>query len=292
MISLYINHKNEFEISNLIKIFFFRDKINILENKEEFDKIDSNNTIKILSLIEGDKLKSRIEYKNQNIGFDLDINEVDILESDQEKRQKIGIRRSLYEALIKYSGKNMNWGILTGVRPVKIVHHLQELGYNKQDIRDLLLREYRLSKEKAELIMGIADLEKDIIYPLDKNRYSLYIGIPFCPTRCSYCSFTSNRYDEKLADKYLDYLEYEIKRVSELLIDKKLNTVYIGGGTPTALNLQQLDRLLKKLKENFPIENKEFTVEAGRPDTIDREKLELLREYGVNRISINPQTMN
>ena len=300
MIFLYTNHNNDFEICNLIKAFFFRAEIKVLKDREEFETLKrtekncDNRSIFIESFIRNGKAVSEVSIGERTERTEEDIEKTDILEDNELKREKISTRKSLYNVLERFTETPPKWGILTGVRPVKIYHTLREKGFSEEEIRKTLMREYRLEEEKAGLVMKIGSLERDIIYPLDKDRYSLYIGIPFCPTRCSYCSFTSNKYDEKKADKYIDYLEREMEEVSEMLSSggKVLDTVYIGGGTPTALNNGQLERVLKKLRECFKGGYREFTVEAGRPDTIDYDKLKLMKDYGVDRISINPQSMS
>ena len=171
-----------------------------------------------------------------------------------------------------------------------------EEGCTRKDILDEFTVKHLASEEKALLALNVASTEKDILESLDyKNGYSLYIGIPFCPTTCLYCSFTSYSlasYKDKV-DRYLDALIKEMEYVSELCKDKRLDTVYFGGGTPTTLEPYQLDRLLNALYRLFPMENvRELTVEAGRPDSITLDKLSVLKKYGVERISINPQTMN
>lgn len=205
-------------------------------------------------------------------------------------------KKNLYIQLSKETGKTLPWGFLTGVRPSKIAYTMLEEGCTRKDILDEFTVKHLASEEKALLALNVASTEKDILESLDyKNGYSLYIGIPFCPTTCLYCSFTSYSlasYKDKV-DRYLDALIKEMEYVSELCKDKRLDTVYFGGGTPTTLEPYQLDRLLNALYRLFPMENvRELTVEAGRPDSITADKLSVLRKYGVERISINPQTMN
>lgn len=190
---------------------------------------------------------------------------------------------------------DLPWGILTGIRPVKIVTGLMEKGQDEAYIRDYLKKTYSVSEEKIDLSLHIAKNELNILKDIDyKNGYSLYIGIPFCPSTCAYCSFTSysiTKY-QNIVDSYLEALFKEIDFTSNKFKYKKLNTVYIGGGTPTSLNAVQLDALLSKIKSSFDLSDLlEFTVEAGRPDSITREKLEVLTKHETDRISINPQTM-
>ncbi len=187
------------------------------------------------------------------------------------------------------------WGTMTGVRPVKIVMDQVLGGIGLQEIKKSLEDIYCLDPVKAELAMQIAVREAKLLANVDyENGYSLYIGIPFCPTTCSYCSFTSYPFDRygSLADAYLDALEKEMEYSSHIFSDRKLTSIYIGGGTPTSLSAIQLGRLLKSLCKYFPVGNGiEFTVEAGRPDSITEEKLKVIYGYGARRISVNPQTM-
>ena len=165
----------------------------------------------------------------------------------------------------------------------------------KEEIFGFLKEQYCVGNKKAQIAYESAGREKALLDQLDcKNGYSLYAGIPFCPSICSYCSFSSSPIAEwkNQVDRYLDAMIKELKATAKLMQGKSLDTVYIGGGTPTTLEADQLDRLLGTIRENFDLEHVlEFTVEAGRPDSITREKLEVIRKYPVTRISVNPQTM-
>lgn len=205
------------------------------------------------------------------------------------------LKRGLYEMLSAFTGKKLPWGTLTGIRPTKIPMKFLEEGKSREEIHDYMRETYYVSDEKIELSMDIARRELALLQKIDyENGYSLYIGIPFCPTTCLYCSFTSYPLTSwaKRVDRYLDALEKEIDFVAVKFAHKHLNAIYIGGGTPTTLEPYQLDRLIRKIKCSFDLSDcLEFTVEAGRPDSITREKLEVLRRHGISRISINPQTM-
>ncbi len=208
---------------------------------------------------------------------------------------KNAIKTALYGLLSDYCKVELPWGTLTGIRPTKIPMKMLEEGRSRGEIRRFMRETYQTSAEKIELSIDIAKRELSMLRRLDyENGYSLYIGIPFCPTTCLYCSFTSyplSMWREKV-DAYLEALEREMDFVAEKFAAKKLNTIYIGGGTPTTLEPDQLDRLITKIKSSFDLSHcLEFTVEAGRPDSITREKLEVLRRHGISRISINPQTM-
>ncbi len=191
----------------------------------------------------------------------------------------------------------MPWGILTGIRPVKIAMKLLKSGMSEEAVVAYFKSEYEATEAKARLAVDIAKTEKPIIDGMKENGISLYIGIPFCPTRCLYCSFVTNSIfrSKSLIPDYLDCLDREIERTAQIVKDNNqiIESVYIGGGTPTTLEASQLDRLIGKLYSSFDLSKiKEFTVEAGRPDTINEEKLRVLKNQNVDRISINPQTMN
>ena len=208
---------------------------------------------------------------------------------------KNALKNALYEMLSSYCGMELPWGTLTGIRPTKIPMKLLEEGKGREEIHAYMKDTYQASDEKIDLSIEIAERELKMLQKLDyKDGYSLYIGIPFCPTTCLYCSFTSyplSMWASRM-DEYLDALEKEIDFVAVKFAKKHLNTIYIGGGTPTTLEPYQLDRLIRKIKCSFDLSHcLEFTVEAGRPDSITREKLEVLKKHHISRISINPQTM-
>lgn len=215
--------------------------------------------------------------------------------SDSDKAYKDEFKKFLYICLCEETGKELPWGNLTGIRPTKIAMGMLENGQSDDEILEYMKKEHFVSAEKAELSLDIAKREKSLLDTLHyENGYSLYIGIPFCPTTCLYCSFTSYpicSWKTKM-DQYLDAVFKEIDFVAEAYKDKILDTVYIGGGTPTTLEAEELDRLISKVKSAFNFESvKEFTVEAGRADSITYEKLKVLKKHNVSRISVNPQTM-
>ncbi|MGN0380180.1 MAG: coproporphyrinogen dehydrogenase HemZ [Butyrivibrio sp.] len=217
-------------------------------------------------------------------------------DTDDKKLIRNRLKRELYDIFSKLTGKILPWGTMTGIRPVKIPTHLMEQGYDDDYITAHLEKEYYISPRKAKLSLQVAHTEQKLLSEIDyENGCSLYVGIPFCPTTCLYCSFTSYPLSmwKNRVDEYLDALLKELAFLAEYLKGKKLNSVYIGGGTPTTLLPYQLDRLITFIEENFDLSiMKEFTVEAGRPDSIDRDKLMMLRKHNIGRISINPQTMN
>lgn len=212
-----------------------------------------------------------------------------------EAENKRAFGEAFYRYLCEMTGRELPWGNLTGIRPTKIAMTMLEEGKSGEEILRFLQEEHFVSEEKALLSIDIAGRERKILAPIDyENGYSLYIGIPFCPTTCLYCSFTSYpivSWKEQAGD-YLSALEKEIDVTAKLYRDKKIDTIYIGGGTPTTLEPGELERLFGRLEAAFDLTGlKEFTVEAGRADSITAEKLAVLKTHGVTRISVNPQTM-
>lgn len=241
-------------------------------------------------LLMEDWYRIRIYRKGELIGS-ADADNVD----SERKAFRNSVARAVYGVLEREVGHGLPWGILTGVRPTKLVYEALSEGQSEDEIRAMLRREYLCSEQKIATSLTIASREKAILDEMDyRNGYSIYVGIPFCPTTCAYCSFTSYPLAKygKLSDDYLDALEKEIRFLGKCRPKRRLSTVYIGGGTPTALNETQLERLLRMVRDYLPMEEAlEYTVEAGRPDSVTERKLQLLKEYGVTRISINPQTM-
>lgn len=215
----------------------------------------------------------------------------DKLNDDNEKYVKRTAKLAIYVAMSEYFQKSMPWGALTGVRPTKMALEYYENSENFDYVKDCLIKEYYLQEDKAQLLVDI--LKNQVPINIDEKTVDFYVHIPFCTSRCSYCTFLSLEIDkaEKFVKPYIETLKDEIIFTKELLRRKgyKVANIYVGGGTPTSLSAQQLDYILCELKE---IGAKEFTVEAGRPDTITKEKLDILQKNGVTRISINPQTFN
>ncbi len=280
----------EYDVWTLVRAFY--NNTDVLTNPDEIEKATIDNKIEFT--IDVKVTNSRVSVK---INEDTAILYEEKLENSDRKEVKNILKRNLYRALMKKSGKELPWGVLTGIRPVKLAVGLIEKNENisdeelKRDLKDT----YFISDEKLELSLEIAKNEIELLKDIDyKDGYSLYVGIPFCPSTCLYCSFTSypiSKYKD-MTDAYVSALEKEIDYAANEFKFKTLNSVYIGGGTPTTLSAEQLDRLLSKLKSSFDMtHSKEFTVEAGRPDSITREKLEVLKKHDVSRISINPQTM-
>ncbi|MCI6811594.1 MAG: coproporphyrinogen dehydrogenase HemZ [Lachnospiraceae bacterium] len=219
----------------------------------------------------------------------------ELVPGEEKSKIKSRLKQLLYRLLSSYTGKKLPWGNLTGIRPVKIAYGLLEEGWSHQEIIAHMQSYYDASEEKAKLGVDIAERERRILAGLHAEKgYSLYVGIPFCPTTCLYCSFTSYPIGQwkKKVEAYLTALEKEMDYLAEAFRGKVLDTVYIGGGTPTTLEPGELTRLFTALQERFDFSSvKEFTVEAGRADSITKEKLQVMKAFGADRISVNPQTM-
>lgn len=278
----------EYDIHSLIKAFFPEENVSATAEDKKYDE-EITLTFQICY---GEK-EIFIAWDGMTSGKKGEVSfEVDFSDRQATKNQ---LKQKLYQVLTDITGEKLPWGTLTGIRPTKIPMKLLEEGKSKAEIRSYMKDTYFASDEKIELSIDIAERELEILKKIDyENGYSLYIGIPFCPTTCLYCSFTSFplvSWRTKV-DSYLDALEHELDYVAVKFGKKHLNSIYIGGGTPTTLEPYQLDRLIRKIRCSFDLSDcLEFTVEAGRPDSITREKLETLKKWGITRISINPQTM-
>lgn len=278
--------KFEYELSLVIGLFFRDYEI----ATSEYGAYDG-----ILSVLTkpDDSIEMTLEY------IDLVPNRVvysECVVSNSESNFKQEVKRAVYRALSQVRESISPWGILVGIRPVKIVHECMDQGMDEKAIVDLMKSLYLVKAEKIQLLIEVANKERPYLYPVDQKSVSLYLSIPFCPTRCVYCSFPSNpiKQKSKWVDPYVDHLikemEYAVDQVykSGRLID----CVYIGGGTPSSLSEAQLERLLGAMNKSIRFDEvKEYTVEAGRPDTITLEKLMVFKKYGVDRVCVNPQTM-
>lgn len=278
--NLYVkNHNYWFELENLTRLFFPNEKINVFK---EFKSTQSPYIYTGLS----DKITVEVDingYKKKAV-------------ADTASDNELVTAQLLYGLLSEYCGYSQPWGVLTGVRPVKLLRRLeQELG--EKGACDKFLNDFYVSEEKLRLAKTTEINEKKILDLSKDNSFSLYVGIPFCPSRCSYCSFVMSSVEraKKLIEPYVELLCEEIKHTAQIAskLGLRLETVYFGGGTPTTLSAEQLDKIIRTVKGSFDMSScREFTVEAGRPDTVDIERLTALKENKVDRISINPQTVN
>ena len=211
--------------------------------------------------------------------------------------ESLAVGKALFAAGKEMLGHIPPWGILTGIRPAKIAGNLIQEGNGIIKTKKILRDEYFLSHQKAALAVSVAQSESKLIKKLDKNSCSLYISIPFCPSRCSYCSFVSYTTKRLLSmvDEYIDALISDLNETFDIIdeLGMRISCIYIGGGTPTTLSVLQLKKLLSVISSRTDVSLlDEFTLEAGRPDTITKEKLAVAKEYGVTRISVNPQTLS
>ena len=281
--NLYVkNHNFHFELENLTRLFFPNEKITVIRDFSEpqppyiYTEVSDKITISV------------------NIGsFNKSETAVKKLTDDDNELVSAQL---LYKLLCDFTGLTQPWGILTGVRPVKLLRRLAEESGEEQAVKKFE-KDFFVSNEKIALSRETEHNERKILELSKPESFSLYVGIPFCPSRCSYCSFVMASIEraEKLIEPYTKLLCEEIKRTAEIAnkLGLRLETVYFGGGTPTTLSAEQLDTVLRTVNKSFDMSTcREFTVEAGRPDTIDIAKLFALKENKVDRISINPQTVN
>jgi len=267
--------------------------VNVINGEEWVCKVDYYNNIARLESInnlDASGIKPQYTCKRQVSADDMKKPGGKLLKS-----KKILAGACIADVLSKVAGKLLPYGSLTGIRPVKLAMLCVEDGLDKSSAVKHLVKTTSMNEEKASLLYDIAVVERPFIN-IDPKSVHLYIGIPFCKSRCLYCSFTSypmERY-RSLIPAFLHALEKEIRFVKKMVSQNnlKIKSVYIGGGTPTALENSNLNRVLQLVNESFDIDNAEFTVEAGRPDTITYEKLKTMKMNNVTRISINPQTMN
>lgn len=289
MIGISFNQKEfEYDAYTLLKAFFPKEEVQMFYVQEEEVPADLEH---LISIEYGEQVHIRIQW-----GDTLLEGQETYEQTEDRKIRKNKLKQVLYKLLSQLTGQTLPWGNLTGIRPTKIAMGLIESGMSNAQAAEYMRNTYFTSKEKTALAITIANRERELLKDIDYEKgYSLYVGIPFCPSICLYCSFSSSplqRWKDQV-DAYLDALLKELDFISEAMKDRTLDTIYIGGGTPTTLEPEQLERLLGHINARFQVyQVKEYTVEAGRPDSITREKLQAIRKFPVTRISVNPQTMN
>ena len=282
MILIIDSHPFRYEMEALCRMFLHGRELKITEEAEIPPKEDY-----IYTALEGDEItvKAKIDGKYAEA------------KRTAENEHARNMELAVFGVLTEILSIRQKWGVLTGIRPVKLAMQLHDMGLSEEEIRKKLKEERLVSDEKLDLLLTTMEHELEIRASSRPNSVSLYISIPFCPSRCSYCTFTSHSVEKaaKLIPQYVELLCGELKDIAVLIdeIGLHLETVYMGGGTPTVLTAKQLDRVLSTVNESFDMTGvRELTVEAGRPDTITAEKLAVLKKNGVGRISINPQTMD
>ena len=275
MIKVKLNNEQfTYDVYQMINLFFLFPDIKFVEENYDFNVEVKENVVEVQSSSES---------------FEYIINKSNKLKEE--------VKKAVFLYFSKDTTRDLPWGTLIGIRPSKKALELLQEGI-PEDIIIAEFKEKHVTREdKAQLCIDVAKFERNIVNK-NKDNISVYIGMPFCPTRCLYCSFASNPIEscKKIVDPYIEALSHEIEKISNYINEKKLNIecVYFGGGTPTSVNNEQFELIMKHIHEAFIQHNnvKEFTVECGRPDSITFEKLSTMKKYGVHRISINPQTMN
>ena len=298
----------EYDIQALFKSFYPEEEARVVADSSEvkdkslFDMVPfarityEESGMQVEFPEDGERGTYRLDYNDKSDSRHVERDKVKQTDIDQMNAdRKKACKQFIYACLVKRTGRTLPWGNLTGIRPTKIAMGMLDAGKSRDEIAAFMRDTHMVSEKKIALGIEIAERERALLKALHyEDGYSLYIGIPFCPTTCLYCSFTSfpiSGWKERVAD-YLSTLEKEMDYVAKVYRDKVLDTVYIGGGTPSSLSAGELDRLLSKLTQTFDMSKvQEFTVEAGRADSITPEKLKVLYGHGVTRISVNPQTM-
>lgn len=301
----FLGHNYEYEARNALRVFDLNIDC-VIKNIEEIGKIgetgfEINEGAVLISVLEerrsiavgkaffylDGKLLYKAEYKSSKIFLECD---------DPKKLKKILIEKSIHSVLKKYYKVTPDYGILTGVRVIKILVAAKRYGRTDDEADTILRNTYEVTDDKIKLLHDILSIEEKYMGEKNKKNYNLYLGIPFCPSKCSYCSFTSftNCKEDKI-NEYIKTLIYETEETIKMALKKGLNlhTVYVGGGTPSVLNESQINEIFNSIRKYYNFsEIEEVTFEAGRPDTLTERKLACLKGNGVTRICINPQTMN
>ncbi len=276
---LVVNHKFHYEMEKLVRIFLPNEKIQVV-----YEMCDDYNLLTEV----GEQIKVTASFD--------DFNKTMTAPLCEDNEMQMG--RMVYSLFGEYTGFYPKWGVLTGVRPSKLLINTEK-NLGREKAYEYFKNDLLVTDKKYNLARTVADYEERIIKTSKSNSFSLYVSIPFCPSRCSYCSFVShsveNEKAKNLLPQYVELLAKELEITGEIAknIGVSLESIYIGGGTPTTLSAKQLEIIINAIKNNFDLSScREFTVEAGRPDTITEEKLSVLKNSPVDRISINPQTFN
>lgn len=291
--TLYLNgHTYKYELEHLIKMFFPLIRLGIV-----YDETEGDSNAVVTTRSEGEvetSLTVTVRYEGKT---EIRIAAVARNRSDYsaECEQVFGVM--IYEILAAMTGVSPKWGILTGIRPVKLVTARLDEGEADEAIIKSFERDYKVFPQKTKLLLETAKVERQMLSGGTEKDFSLYLSIPFCPSRCSYCSFVSHSVEQakKLIPDYIATLRREIRETGKIAAELglTLKSVYFGGGTPTVLSAEQLTVLFREVQQSFDLSLlREYTVEAGRADTITEEKLQAIKQAGASRISINPQTFD
>lgn len=275
----------KYEIEAITKIFIPAERFDFSHVKTDTEYLDEYISAEKDNL----NLKVSVKYSGKY--------EEGFFTAENDEQCEHELCRLLFHILKKITGINAPWGIMTGIRPVKKAVELLESGIDENTAKKILAEKYEITQKKLDLAFDTARNQIPILHKIDKKAVSLYISIPFCPTRCSYCSFVSHSINQafKLIPDYINCLCREIKIISYIIRESNINvdTIYFGGGTPTSVSAEQIEAVMKTVSESFDLKNvREYNFEAGRADTITEEKLRIIKKYGADRISVNPQTFN
>lgn len=285
-LSIILSGNNfKYEIESVTKLFIPAERFDFTHTESDTDFLDEY----ILCKSDNADLKVIIKYAGQYKELS---GSAEIYQHREHE-----LCRLLYHGLKSITGINPPWGLITGIRPVKMVTGMLKVPFDEDKIKSFLTNEYEVSDKKLRLAFDTAKNQIPILDKIDAGAVSLYISIPFCPTRCSYCSFVSHSIESafKLIPEYIECLCREIRIIADMIKENniRVDTIYFGGGTPTSISAKQIEAVMKTISENFDLNNiREYNYEAGRADTITEEKLRVIKAYGADRISINPQTFN
>ena len=281
-----IGHDHSYGVENILQIFY------PLERNLELKEAYTDYTYYLESELTETYATARLIKDGEVEGVytsGINANYLGLSLSEQKIIDR-AIKESIYTLMRKHTRKTSPWGLLTGIRPVKLVREIAQ-SHSPAEVKAFLTDFSLVSEKKADTAIRIFNNQESILRQNRDGDYNLYFGVPFCPTKCAYCSFAAYAINDEKCERYVQALIKEMSIVAEQVKGRGINSVYFGGGTPTSLTPVQLDLVLKNLTTYFDLSNiTEFTVEAGRPDTIDRERLSVLKDYPVTRISINPQT--
>ncbi len=287
-----IGNSFKYEIESICKLFFHTARFNFTDDISE---ASGDNYITAKTEIIEDDLRLSAEVRLN--GGIVEYAEKTLPSYSEKNIAEHELCRLIYHILCRKTGITPPWGLMTGIRPVKKVTELMEQGLTRAEIEKNLSERYELSPRKLSLAYETAVTQLPIVQNIDRSAASLYVSIPFCPTRCSYCSFVSHSMDSaiKLMPQYIDALCRELAIIGKIVkeTDTKIDTIYFGGGTPTSISAEYIRKVMEAVADNFDIARiREYSFEAGRPDTITEEKLRVIKELGADRISVNPQTLN
>lgn len=281
---ILIGNSFKYEIESTLKMFFPTKKFNFSDDIQ-----NATGECFIVAGAEKNKIYTDIKIDGEIFHDEKNISDINSAEHE--------LCRIIYHILKRKTGVNTPWGLMTGIRPVKKVTELIAQGKNFQEIEKILTEKYEISSEKLNLAYATAINQLPIIEKINRKAVSLYISIPFCPSRCSYCSFVSHSIESagKLIPDYVKCLCRELEIISNIINETgtEIDTIYFGGGTPSAIPAEDIRTIMECVQKNFDLDKiREYSFEAGRPDTITAEKLHIIKELGADRISINPQTLN